>query len=204
MSRRATYHHGDLRSALLSAGRDLLAERGPDAFSLSALAHRVGVSTAAPYRHFADRNALLDALADEGYTIFHATLLEAVASATDPGDALRRIGLAYLNFADERAAVFRIMFQDRQGRPAEAGPPAFTTFYDAVVRAQESGYLPAQHSAVAMTRSIWAGLHGAAALRAAGGFAKLDIDVPPAQLVDELLAPLLLTPGLSPQTPLGW
>jgi len=187
MAAQQPYHHGSLREALLVAGRELLAERGPDAFSLSELARRVGVSTAAPYRHFADRDAIIDALADEGYVIFHAALREAVAAAADPGDAVARIGVAYLRFAVEHPAVFQIMFRDREGRPAEYGPPSFQTFFEAVVLAQQEGYLADRYPAHSVARSIWATLHGAAVLDSAGGFSKLGIGAPLEQLAVELL-----------------
>jgi len=181
------YHHGALREALLAAGRELLTERGPDSFSLSELARRVGVSTAAPYRHFADRDAIIDALADEGYITFGAALREAVDGAADPGDAVARIGVAYLRFAVEHPAVFAIMFRDREGRPAEYGPPSFQTFYEAVVRAQAEGYLADRLPAHAVARSIWATLHGTAVLDAVGGFTKLDIGAPLEELAADAL-----------------
>lgn len=181
------YHHGALRDALLAAGRELLSERGADAFSLSELARRVGVSTAAPYRHFADRDTILDALADEGYVTFHAALREAVAGAADPGDAVTRIGVAYLRFAAEHPAVFTIMFRDREGRPAEYGPPSFQTFLGAVMTAQQEGYLTDRLPAHSTARSIWSALHGAAVLDSVGGFSKLGIGAPLEDLATELL-----------------
>ncbi len=181
------YHHGALRDALLDAGRELLVERGPDGFSLSELARRVGVSTAAPYRHFADRDAIIDALADEGYVAFHEALQEAVGGAKDPGDAIARIGVAYLRFAVDHPSVFAIMFRDRQGRPAEYGPPAFEVFYNAVVLAQSEGFLADRLPPHVAARSIWATLHGAAVLDAVGGFTKLDIGAPLEELATTLL-----------------
>ncbi|WP_230684902.1 TetR/AcrR family transcriptional regulator [Cellulomonas sp. JZ18] len=112
---RAGYHHGALRTALLEGAREMLVERGPDGFSLNALARRVGVSTAAPYRHFADRDALLCALADEGYVAFGAALDAAVHASSGPRDRLRRLGIAYLRYAAENPAVFAIMFTARLG-----------------------------------------------------------------------------------------
>lgn len=188
------YHHGALREALLEAGRELLAERGAHAFSLSEIARRVGVSTAAPYRHFADRDALIDTLADEGYIKFHDVLREAVAGATDPADAITRIGVGYLRFAVEHPAVFTIMFRDRQGPPSEYGPPSFQTFLEAVETAQRSGVLSDRLPVPVTSRSIWAALHGAATLDAVGGFAKLGLGAPLEELVETLLDPYWTRP----------
>ncbi|MGB4779815.1 TetR/AcrR family transcriptional regulator [Microbacterium sp.] len=110
------YHHGDLRAALLAAAIDSL-ETGGD-FSLRAVARRAGVSAAAPYRHFADREALESAVAVEGLHDLRAALREAVdAVGTDAGvdtdDAvgeLQALAVAYVSFALRRPAVFRLMF----------------------------------------------------------------------------------------------
>lgn len=191
MSGKIAYHHGDLRAALVREGHDLLGERGPDGFSLSELARRAGVSTAAPYRHFADRDHLIDAIADDGYRIFGAALEEAVAGAAGEGDAVRRILVAYLHFADEHAAYFSVMFRERGDRPNEVGPPTFGTFGGALAAAQAAGQLDASAETAALGRALWAAVHGAAVLRASGGFAKLALDVPVDQLVDEILGPYL-------------
>ena len=185
------YHHGDLRAELLRQGHALLVERGTDAFSLNELARRAGVSTAAPYRHFPDRDHLIDAVADEGYVIFGAALARAVERADDAGDAVRRVLLAYLDFADEHRAYFSVMFRDRGERPNVVGPPTFATFADAIVAAQASGHLDGSVDPRALGRALWAGVHGAATLEATGGFAKLGLDVLRGQLVDEILGPHL-------------
>ncbi|WP_265520159.1 TetR/AcrR family transcriptional regulator [Oerskovia flava] len=202
MSPRARYHHGALREELLLQGRVLLAEVGPDAFSLNELARRVGVSSAAPYRHFADRDDLVDAIADEGYDLFADALTEAVTGADDAGDAVRRIGHAYLGFAAEHPAYFRLMFRGRDGRTHERGPASFETLARAIQAAQATGHLDRTAPVPVLARSIWSILHGAAVLEASGGFRKLDLDVPREQLADELLSPFLRAPrGQEPQDP---
>ncbi len=192
MQSRRTYHHGSLRRALLDEGSALLAEVGPDAFSLNELARRVGVSAAAPYRHFADRNAILDAIADEGYGYFHDGLRAAIAASSDEEDAIRRIGVAYLTFAADYPAFFTVMFRDRPGRAeSEAGPPSFETLVSAVEAAQRSRALDPRVAPRLLARSIWAILHGGAVLHGSGGFRKLGIDAPLDELADELLAAFL-------------
>jgi len=197
MAQKDGYHHGDLRAALLREGHALLAERGSDAFSLNELARRVGVSTAAPYRHFPDRDHLIDAIADDGYVIFGDALIAAVAGASDEGAAVCGILLAYLDFAVEHAAYFSVMFRDRGERPNEVGAGTFMTFADAIVAAQASGHLDPSADPRALGRALWAGVHGAAVLEASGGFVKLGLDVPHEQLVEEIVGLYLRSPAVA-------
>ncbi|MFW3460100.1 TetR/AcrR family transcriptional regulator [Streptomyces microflavus] len=101
--RERTYHHGDLRRAILSAALDAIAAEGPAALSLRDLARRAGVSHAAPAHHFKDRAGLLTAVATEGYALF----ADALAGAPD----LRERGVAYVRFAATHPAHFQVMFQ---------------------------------------------------------------------------------------------
>ncbi|MFF1920497.1 TetR/AcrR family transcriptional regulator [Streptomyces sp. NPDC058221] len=98
-----TYHHGDLRRAVLTAALDVIATEGPAALSLRDLARRAGVSHAAPAHHFKDRTGLLTAIATEGYALF----ADALAGAPD----LRERGVAYVRFAATHPAHFQVMFQ---------------------------------------------------------------------------------------------
>lgn len=106
-----TYHHGDLRHALLTAAIESLEAGEP--FSMRAVARRAGVSQTAPYRHFADRTALDSAVAVEGFKDLTAELAEVRAAAPEtssPVDVLGGLGVAYVGFALRRPAVFRLMF----------------------------------------------------------------------------------------------
>jgi AcrR family transcriptional regulator len=102
MSQR-TYHHGDLRRAVITAALDVIRTQGPSALSLRDLARRAGVSHAAPAHHFKDRSGLLTAIATEGYDLLAHTL----AAAPD----LRERGVAYVRFAVGHPAHFQVMFQ---------------------------------------------------------------------------------------------
>ncbi len=105
------YHHGDLRRALLQGALELLAEGGPAQLTLRAAARRAGVSVAAPYRHFADKRAMLAAVAEEGFLALQRCCSEAVAAGG--GDAVERFwrhGIAYVQFAIENPAHYRVMF----------------------------------------------------------------------------------------------
>lgn len=99
----SSYHHGDLRRAILTAALDAIATEGPGALSLRDLARRAGVSHAAPAHHFKDRTGLLTAIAAEGFEL----LADALAEAAD----LRERGVRYLRFGIEHPAHFQVMFQ---------------------------------------------------------------------------------------------
>jgi AcrR family transcriptional regulator len=108
---RVRYHHGDLRRALLDAALALVNEGGPKAMTLREAARRVKVSEAAPYRHFASREALLAAVAEEGFREFGASQRAAwELHPGDPFDRLEALGLAYVDYAVRAPAHFRVMF----------------------------------------------------------------------------------------------
>ncbi len=97
---RGTYHHGDLRGALLAAAREEIVAKGAQGLSLASLARRAGVAQSAPYRHFEDREDLLAAVATDGFEQFTEALLNA-AEAGDEAGAIKRMSTAYLVFGEE-------------------------------------------------------------------------------------------------------
>lgn len=110
MKRRATYHHGDLPEALLQAADALIAEKGASGFSLREAARRVGVDPAACYRHFRDKDAILQALARRGFTRLAAWMADAVKGLRAPERMLLALGRAYVDFALTHPSSFRAMF----------------------------------------------------------------------------------------------
>jgi len=106
-SKKQRYHHGDLRPALIAAARTLVEESGVGAVSLRQTARRVGVSAPATYRHFANKDSLLAAVAAEGFRDLGAALAAASRNERDP---LSAMGMAYVRFALSRRGVFRLMF----------------------------------------------------------------------------------------------
>src|SRR5580658_3003270 len=112
------YHHGDLSRALVAAGRRILEAEGPAALSLRAVAREAGVSPAAPYHHFKDKTELLEAVAHEGWEALGASIVAARRNAANAGDALSSIGVAYVNFAQDNPALYRLMYDTSRDRTA--------------------------------------------------------------------------------------
>ncbi len=128
---RGRYHHGDLRAQLIEATRALVEAKGPDQWSVSEASRRAGVSTAAPYKHFKDKNELLRAVALEGMTRQHKQMVHALAPL--PQRSLARIsalGRVYVTFAQSEPAVFRLMFGLSEGHAQD----------DALIQKGESTY----------------------------------------------------------------
>lgn len=106
----AHYHHGDLRAALIAAARSILEDEGLDALSLRGVARAAGVSQAAPYHHFADKDALLAAVATEGFEELAQMTEARMARVRGQAARLRASGVAYVAFAVANPALFRLMF----------------------------------------------------------------------------------------------
>lgn len=145
--KKTAYHHGDLRAALVESALVLVREHGPDALTLREVAARVGVTHPAAYRHFEDKTALLAALAEDGYVRLGEALAAALAGATKSGprERLRALASAYVGFALDRPAQYRIMWGPRlntDGRfpTLEAAiARVFGVVRDELVRGQELG-----------------------------------------------------------------
>lgn len=123
--RRERYHHGDLRAAIIGSALELIAERGVRGFSLAEAARRVGVAGSAPYRHFADRDALLAAVAVIGAEQITAYLQNAVDPTVSAENNLTRLVRAYVVFASEHRALFEALVA--MGRMKADKPELATT-----------------------------------------------------------------------------
>jgi len=166
------YHHGNLRSALLAQAELTVRERGAQALSLRELARDVGVSHGAPRRHFPDRQALLDALAEAGFARVGAELRAAVDEA-GPGFAarLRAAAAAYVRFATEDAALLELMFAGKHGDPSgrlgTAADRAFAVLLELIEQGQAEGALePGGPERVGLV--LFATVQGVATLSTAG------------------------------------
>jgi AcrR family transcriptional regulator len=157
-----TYHHGNLRAALLERAEEVLAEGGD--LSLRELARSVGVSHAAPRRHFADKQALLDALAEDGFLRL-GRQLEAGMTGGDFSARLLGFARAYVSFATEHAPLLELMFAGKQrSAPVHAASDrAFAAALAMIVEAQAAGeVVPGELEEVAAI--ALAALHGLAAM----------------------------------------
>ncbi|MGW7544047.1 TetR/AcrR family transcriptional regulator [Streptomyces sp. NPDC054770] len=167
-----SYHHGDLRVACLRAARELLEEDGSGALSLRAVARRAGVSPTAPYRHYADRDALVSAVAAEGYRELAGSLAAAHPAPAAPDD-LVAVAVAYVRFALDHPALFRAMFAE----PCDPGSPerveataVLSAYVDTLVRNAFPG-----GNRDGLPTAVWALVHGLAFLHLDG---KLDASGP--------------------------
>ncbi|MER6773356.1 TetR/AcrR family transcriptional regulator [Streptomyces bacillaris] len=172
MAQAGTYHHGDLRAACLRAARELLEEDGSAALSLRAVARRAGVSATAPYRHYADREALVSAVAAEGYRELAGYLAQAHPAPSTP-DELAAVAVAYVRFALEHPALFRAMFAEPCD-PTSEERVAATEAISAYVRTIVHATFP-DVDADALSTTVWALVHGLAFLHLDG---KLDSSTP--------------------------
>ncbi len=187
---RRGYHHGNLREALIQAALDLIAKKGPGGFTFADAARSAGVSSAAPYRHFRDRDALIADVARRGFELFAAHLDRAWNDGRpDPFTAFENIGRAYLTFARDEPAYYSAMF--------EAGlsfddDPALRQTADrsfAVLR-HASETLCARLSpekrppALMMSLHVWALSHGIASLFARGDGGRRRLPMTPEDLLE--------------------
>ena len=166
------YHHGQLRRALLDTALELATSRGVHGFTLRELARQAGVSHAAPYHHFADKAALMAALALEIFEAFGAALRQAWDMAPGaPPDRLMAVGAAYVRFAVENPAAFRLMFRPELHESTApdhaalevAGEAAFHVLLDGIAACQEEGSIPpGDPQLIALT--AWSTVHGLATL----------------------------------------
>ena len=160
------YHHGDLRRALIDAARRLLESEGPSALSLRAVAREAGVSPAAPYHHFKDKGELLDAVAGEGWSMLDDAIVAAKAGAPSIHAAMTEIGVAYVCFATNNPALYRVMYDTARDKEA---------FPEKMQNGDDSAYCKVRDTLVAAgapsgdeidlelaTIAAWCGAHGLA------------------------------------------
>lgn len=167
------YHHGNLREAIIAAALEMISERGPAGFSFAEIARAVGVSAAAPYRHFRDRSALIADIARAGFERLADELGRAWnGGKPDPVRALDACGRAYLAFARREPAFYAAMFEHGGAAPqdpgvATAADRAFAVLRDAadaVVGTIQDGGTRPRPPALMVALHIWSLSHGVASL----------------------------------------
>ena len=163
-ARPRTYHHGDLRSALIEGALAILRNEGLEALTLRGVARHAGVSQAAPYRHFADRRALVAAVAEEGFRRLQATMLERMQNAQGR-NSLKLVAKAYVEFGLANPAEYRVMFgpevaiTDDLPTLRETGRGVLGFVAEGIRQAQGAG-LVGPGDPWLMAVATWATLHG--------------------------------------------
>ena len=174
---RSHYHHGNLRAALLQAGRELIAERGIEGITLRQVAQRAGVSHTAPYHHFPDKAALVEGLAVAGYEELERRLKAAKNRTKGPASAkLEGLGLAYVRFAIEQTAQFQLMYRpELRSQPtfdsktslpsavAAASGAALEVLFDAIEAGQRDGSI-VEGDVNPLALACWSIVHGFAVI----------------------------------------
>ncbi len=170
MARQKSYHHGDLRQALIDTGLTMLEEHGLEGLTLRKLAARVGVSHAAPEHHFPTLRHLMTAFAVEGFRLFAASMRSAMATAPgDPAEQLRAASRGYLAFASTRPHLFRLMFTANRldwddptlGPPANAAHAVLEEISLPVAKRMK---LDTPEGRAAVEQLVWSQIHGHAHL----------------------------------------
>jgi len=202
--RKRSYHHGNLREALIEAALRLINEKGPGGFTFAEAARAAGVSAAAPYRHFRDRDALMADVALRGYQDFRDVLSTAWADGSPtPQAAFQRMGRAYLDFARREPALYSAMFES--GLVLADYPEVCTASDDAfgVLRTAceaLSATAPGERKppALMMALHIWSLSHGTASLFARGDAARRPIPMAPEDLLEAAVLVYLEGLGIAP------
>ena len=197
------YHHGNLKEALVRAALELIAQKGPAGFTFAEAARWAGVSPAAPYRHFRDRDELLASVALRGFVQFEAALTRAWdAGRPDAFIALERLGKAYLDFARTEPAYYSAMFEAAvplapNPELREVGDRAFAVLRDAAEKicAQIPGR--ARPPALMVALHIWAMTHGIASLFGRGDAARRALPMSPEELLEAQVLVYLRGLGVS-------
>lgn len=184
------YHHGNLKEALIRAALELIAQKGPAGFTFAEAARWAGVSPAAPYRHYRDRDELLSDVAKRGFDQFEQVLTRAWDDGKPkPSEAFDRLGRAYLHFARTEPAYYSAMFEagippDSNPELRDAGDRAFNVLRQAC-EAVVAG-MPAKNRppVLMMALHIWALSHGIASLFGRGDTASRKLPMRSEELLE--------------------
>lgn len=175
------YHHGDLSRALVDAARRLLEAEGPSALSLRAVAREAGVSPAAPYHHFKDKGELLTAVAGEGWMLLDEAIVAAKKAAPSIQEAMTEIGVAYVCFATNNPALYRVMYdtaRDKEDFPDQMDNGDDSPYCKVRDTLIEAGADPAERVDLELaTVAAWCAAHGLAEMSGFKQFEHLKADL---------------------------
>ena len=195
-----SFHHGDLREALIAAAHELLIEHGPDGFTLADACRRAGVTTAAPYKHFRDKQEILEEIVLRGFEELTATNAKAFAEGhAGTVEGVTAMCISYLEFAVAQPTIFRLMFGPKNGirktqQMSEAGNQCLNHVIDKVVAcSRERGHAG---DAEEMALRLWTFVHGASALELDGDYGRVAPGLDVRALVTRVTSLLL---GVMPQ-----
>jgi len=161
-----TYHHGNLKEALISAGLEILSEHGLEGLSLRNVAKKIGVSHTAPYNHFPDKQALLAAISTTGHEQLNQILLDTFENSKDTSpEIMIEIACAYLQFALDNPAKFKLMFsgalEEERNHPAfmDISQKNISLFEEIIAFCQGKGQLP-EGRVYSLAVKLWSSVHG--------------------------------------------
>ena len=203
-SGRRGYHHGNLKEALIRAALDLIATKGPAGFTFAEAARSAGVSAAAPYRHFRDRDALMADVALRGFELFEAELARAWNDGRpEPLTAFENLGRAYLAFAKREPAYYSAMFEsglslDAAPELRQAGERAFAVLRQAAEVLSSLAPADRRPPALMMALHVWAFSHGVASLFGRGDQSARKLPMTPEELLEAGVLVYLGGLGLGP------
>ncbi|MDX2270741.1 MAG: TetR/AcrR family transcriptional regulator [Cyanobacteriota bacterium] len=170
------YHHGNLRIALIEAAGQLVQESGIESLTLREVARRAGVSSGAPYHHFKDKAELIQELVWHRFERLEQAYQRALLGQTTPQEKLQAVGVAYVMFAVEHPADFRLMFRPEMGSPFTSNNPACTSVFRTVMQVIDEFQLAAPRREQA-AMGVWSLVHGLAALLVDGPLQPLSHDL---------------------------
>lgn len=175
-SNKASYHHGNLRETLIEASAHIIKMQGIDGLSLRKLADQVGVSRAAPYHHFKDKNALLAAVAEQGFESLGQLLQNVIGQDIPLLERLRQAIKGYLQFALDHPTQYDLMFgrklwqSDQFDHFQRQAKDCFRLYVQLFQQLIDQGFLKEDEDALRLSQLLWATLHGLAKLTEEGLF----------------------------------
>ena len=184
LKRPKRYHHGDLPRTLLDVALHIVETQGTEALTLRAVARQAGVSQAAPYRHFANKEAILAAVAEEGFRSLMIAMRQSLQACGDiPLARLRAVGIGYVTFATSHPSHFRVMFgrdmADRSAFPIlrQVANDTLAMVVDAIADCQRAGLVRSEEPAADLALTAWSSVHGLSALLVDGVIERPVADV---------------------------